>query len=148
MARVTNFEQVRKRLGMTVSQFYAIPKDPPSASKLPIFDAAHVRNALARFNQVKGVTPAEKATARRKIVAAAKKFGVEVSKLSNLKGGSLMTTVQELISKVTEVLSDKEELKGEDLAKVRSSINTVKELQEEETPEAQKDKEEETEKKE
>ena len=80
MARVTDFEQTRKRLGMSVGQFYAIPRDPPSASKLPIFDAAHVRNALARFNQVKGVSSAEKATARRKITAAAKKFGVNVSK--------------------------------------------------------------------
>lgn len=58
-----------------------------------------------------------------------------------------MTTVQELISKVTEVLSDKEELKGEDLAKVRSSINTVKELQEEKKTEDKKEEKEETEEK-
>lgn len=51
----------------------------PGKRKLPIHDADHVRNALARFNQTKGLTPAEKATARARINRAAKKFGVKVS---------------------------------------------------------------------
>ena len=76
---LAGFEEIRKQKKMSVSEFYAIPKDPPSESKLPIYDAAHVRNALARFNQLKGVSSSEKDTAKRKIFAAAKKFGIEVS---------------------------------------------------------------------
>ena len=47
--------------------------------KLPIHDAAHVRNALARFDQTKGIPESAKAGVYRKIVAAAKKFGIQVS---------------------------------------------------------------------
>jgi hypothetical protein len=47
--------------------------------KEPITDARHVRNAIARFDQVEGVTDAERDRAWRKIVRAAKRFGVEVS---------------------------------------------------------------------
>jgi hypothetical protein len=46
--------------------------------KEPITDARHVRNAIARFDQVEDVTDAERDTAWRKILRAAKKFGVEV----------------------------------------------------------------------
>lgn len=55
--------------------------DPNDTStwKLPIHDASHVRNALARFNQVQGLSQAEKDAAWKKIVAAAKKFGIKVS---------------------------------------------------------------------
>ena len=53
---------------------FACPRD----RKLPINDAAHVRNAMARFNQVES-TFCHPATARRRILAAAKKFGVDVS---------------------------------------------------------------------
>lgn len=47
--------------------------------KEPLENAAHVRNALARFNQVKGVTEIERKEAFEKIKKAAKKFGVEVN---------------------------------------------------------------------
>jgi hypothetical protein len=47
--------------------------------KAPINDARHVRNAIARFDQVEDVTDAERDTAWRKIKRAAKKFDVEVS---------------------------------------------------------------------
>lgn len=77
--QVTAMEAKRKELGMSVDEFYAIPADPPSESKLPIFDAAHVRNAMARFNQLKGVSAEEKATAKKKIIAAAKKFDIDTS---------------------------------------------------------------------
>ena len=55
---------------------FAFPKE----RKEPLTDASHVRNALSRFNQVKGASKAEKATAKRKITRAAKKFGVEMEK--------------------------------------------------------------------
>ena len=54
---------------------YAFPKE----EKEPLNDAAHVRNAIARFNQVKGVTDTERDAAWKRIKAAAKKFGVEIS---------------------------------------------------------------------
>jgi hypothetical protein len=50
----------------------------PGQRKEPIENAAHVRNAIARFDQVKDVTDAERDAAWKKITAAAKKFGVEV----------------------------------------------------------------------
>jgi hypothetical protein len=51
----------------------------PDERKEPLNDAAHVRNAIARFDQVEGVSDAERDRAWKRIVAAAKKFGVEVS---------------------------------------------------------------------
>ena len=53
---------------------FAFPKE----EKEPLEYAAHVRNAIARFNQVQGVTDDERDAAWKRIVAAAKKFGVEV----------------------------------------------------------------------
>jgi hypothetical protein len=50
----------------------------PSKQKEPIGDAEHVRNAVARFNQVKGVTDSERDAAWRRIRAAARRFGVEI----------------------------------------------------------------------
>ena len=50
----------------------------PEERKEPIHDAAHVRNAIARFNQVEGVTDAEWDEAWKRIKAAAKKYNVEL----------------------------------------------------------------------
>jgi hypothetical protein len=47
--------------------------------KEPLTDAKHVRNAIARFDQVEGVSDAERDRAWKRIKAAAKKFGVDVS---------------------------------------------------------------------
>lgn len=49
--------------------------DGKKQRKLPIHDAAHVRNALARFNQT-DMPASVKAKARAKLDAAAKKFGI------------------------------------------------------------------------
>jgi cell division protein FtsX len=54
---------------------FAFPKE----RKEPIHDAAHVRNAIARFKQVQGVTGAERDAAWKRIESAAKKFKVELS---------------------------------------------------------------------
>jgi hypothetical protein len=51
----------------------------PEERKEPLNDAAHVRNAIARFDQVQGVSDAERDRAWKRILKAAKKFGVEVS---------------------------------------------------------------------
>lgn len=47
--------------------------------KEPLTDARHVRNAVARFDQVEGVSDTERDDAWRRIRAAARKFGVEIS---------------------------------------------------------------------
>lgn len=54
----------------------------PEERKEPLENASHVRNAIARFNQVKGVSDAERDAAWKRIEAAARKFGVEVSEKS------------------------------------------------------------------
>ena len=54
---------------------FAFPKE----RKEPIHDAAHVRNAVARFDQVQGVSDAERDAAWNRIKAAAQKFGVELN---------------------------------------------------------------------
>src|SRR5437660_12474149 len=51
----------------------------PGKRKLPIHDADHVRAAMGRLGQTQGLTPQEKATAKSRIRAAAKKFGIDVS---------------------------------------------------------------------
>ena len=51
----------------------------PEQRKEPLNDATHVRNAIARFDQVEGVTDAERDRAWKRIRAAAKKFDVDVS---------------------------------------------------------------------
>ena len=50
----------------------------PEARKEPLTDAAHVRNAIARFDQVEGVTDRQRDEAWRRIRSAARKFDVEV----------------------------------------------------------------------
>ena len=51
----------------------------PAERKEPLNDASHVRNAIARFDQVEGVTDAERDQAWKRILAAAKRYDVEVS---------------------------------------------------------------------
>ena len=50
----------------------------PTERKEPLNDAGHVRNAIARFDQVEGVSDSERDAAWRRIRAAARKYGVEV----------------------------------------------------------------------
>ena len=57
---------------------FAFPKE----RKEPLTDARHVRNAIARFDQVEGVSDAERDRAWKRIRAAAKRYGVEVSEAS------------------------------------------------------------------
>ena len=60
------------------SHQYAFPKQ----RKEPLENASHVRNAAARFEQVDGVTDAERDEAWRRIKAAANKFDVKLEKRS------------------------------------------------------------------
>ncbi len=69
---------------------FAFPKE----RKEPLNDARHVRNAIARFDQVEGVSESERDAAWRRIRAAARKYGVEVKAKgwrSLMKGGKTGT---------------------------------------------------------
>lgn len=66
----------------------------PEQRKEPLSDARHVRNAIARFDQVEDVSDAERDAAWKRIRAAAKKHGVEVNERSwrdLMKGGKAGT---------------------------------------------------------
>lgn len=70
---------------LTSSAFaYVGDKNDPSTWKLPLHFSSeekskrHVRNALARFNQTKGIPEDEKESVHAKIVAAAHKYGIDV----------------------------------------------------------------------
>ena len=54
----------------------------PEERKEPLGNASHVRNAIARFNQIKNVTDDEWDAAWKRIEAAAKKYGVEINEKS------------------------------------------------------------------
>ena len=54
--------------------------DKDGGEHLPIHDADHVRNAIARFNQTAFESVDAKERARRKVLAAAKRHGIDVAK--------------------------------------------------------------------
>ena len=65
-------EAARDRISATKFAF-------PKQRKEPLENATHVRNAAARFNQVQGVTEAERRAAWKRIESAAKRYKVELS---------------------------------------------------------------------
>ncbi len=70
MAKLTE----KKRAQLPKSAFAYI--DSHGRRRLPIFDEAHVRSALGRFNQVAFESDAARDQARTKLLRAAKRFGV------------------------------------------------------------------------
>ncbi len=58
--------------------------DPDGGEHLPLNDESHVRNAIARFNQTDFESNAAKERARKKVLRAAKRHGIEVSEDSNI----------------------------------------------------------------
>jgi len=84
-ARAQGANVPRQSEGMTTAdkdkladQDFAFPKE----RKEPLTDARHVRNAIARFDQVEGVSDAERDRAWKRILDAAKRYDVEVSEAS------------------------------------------------------------------
>src|SRR5690348_3400117 len=59
------------------SQFAYV--DSKGEGHLPMPDESHVRNAMARWIQTEFESAADKEKARKKILAAAKKHGIEVA---------------------------------------------------------------------
>lgn len=64
----------------------------PEKRKEPLVDASHVRNAVARFDQVQGVTDAEREQAFANIKVAAKHYGVDVAETDWRQLGKLPHT--------------------------------------------------------
>jgi hypothetical protein len=54
----------------------------PDQRKEPLTDANHVRNAIARFDQVEDVTDADRDRAWERIQRAAKRYDIEVEATS------------------------------------------------------------------
>ena len=68
----------KQRKAMPKSVFAYV--DARGEGHLPLNDESHVRNAMARWNQTEFSSASAKETARRKIMAAGRKHGIEVSK--------------------------------------------------------------------
>ena len=64
-------------------QFAYVDRD--GGEHLPIHDESHVRNAIARFNQTDFESEAAKERARKKILQAADRHGIDVDEDSNVK---------------------------------------------------------------
>jgi len=61
--------------------------DSRGRRRLPIHDESHVRNAMARWNQTDFESTSAKEEARRKILAAAKGYGIEVDANDKISKG-------------------------------------------------------------
>mgnify|MGYP001150535494 CR=1 FL=1 len=82
MAELTS----RQREHMDKGDFAYVDRE--GGEHLPINDEEHVRNALARWNQTHFESATSKEEARKKILRAAKKFGIDVSPDDEvMKGG-------------------------------------------------------------
>jgi hypothetical protein len=71
----------KRSAGLSTAQKNDLPDRAfafPEQRKEPLTDAKHVRNAVARFDQVEGVSNADRDRAWRRIRAAARKYGVEI----------------------------------------------------------------------
>jgi hypothetical protein len=73
----------KAREDLRASQFAYVDRD--GGEHLPINDASHVRNAMARFNQTEFQSKTAKEAARRKILNAAERYGIDVDKDDNIR---------------------------------------------------------------
>jgi hypothetical protein len=81
-ARARGADVPRSSEGMTTAEENELADRDfafPSERKEPLTDARHVRNAIARFDQVEGVSDAERDRAWKRILDAAKRYDVDVS---------------------------------------------------------------------
>lgn len=76
----------KKRDRLRSSQFAYV--DRKGGEHLPINDESHIRNAMARWNQTEFESAAAKERARKKIVSAAKRHGIDVDEDANVAKSS------------------------------------------------------------
>jgi len=67
----------RDRARLSRRDFAYVDRD--AGEHLPLNDAGHVRNAMARWNQTDFESRAARERARERILAAASKYGIEVA---------------------------------------------------------------------
>jgi hypothetical protein len=75
----------RQTGGLSTAEQDRLPENEfafPRERKEPLTDARHVRNAISRFDQVEGVSDAERDDAWQRILAAAQRYDVDVSEPS------------------------------------------------------------------
>lgn len=96
---------------------YVGDKNDTSTWKLPLHFSSeekskrHVRNALARFNQTQGIPEGEKSKVYAKIVAAAKKYGIDVSE-EEKKAKAILEFIKSLLQKEVTKFSQSRLQKG------------------------------------
>ena len=73
----------KKRDKLTKGQFAYV--DKKGGEHLPIHDESHVRNAMSRWNQTDFESESAREEARRKIVSAARKHGIEIDDDNKIK---------------------------------------------------------------
>ena len=101
---------------------YVGDKNDPSTWKLPIHFSSeekskrHVRNALARFNQTQGIPEGEKEKVHSKILAAAKKYGID-------SGDEAAKT-----ARIIELLEPGAVTKAVEVAEVSKSLGNINDL--------------------
>jgi hypothetical protein len=81
-ARANGANVERESSGLSTAEQDRLPESDfafPKQRKEPLVDAAHVRNAVARFDQVEGVSDADRDEAWRRVKSAARRFDVEVT---------------------------------------------------------------------
>jgi hypothetical protein len=89
---------------------YAFPKE----RKEPLVDASHVRNAVARFDQVIDVSDADRALAFANIEAAAKYYGVDLSETNwHELGVHPQQTREEAAQRAAETRREHDEAEGQ-----------------------------------
>ena len=94
-------------------EFAYVDKD--GVGHLPIEDEAHIRNAMARFNQT-DMPPDAKAGAKAKICSAAKKHGIDASGFCGAKETDPFEGLDEINKKIDAEASEK---------KVESKVNAA-----------------------
>ncbi|MBA3969046.1 MAG: hypothetical protein H0X52_02985 [Gemmatimonadetes bacterium] len=85
MATKTTWEPHTEHGKLETSERNALPDSVfafPEQRKEPLTDASHVKNALARFDQVKNVSDADRDLAFANIKKAAEHYGINVEEQS------------------------------------------------------------------
>ena len=80
-ARAKGRSAPRSDKGMSTAEQNRLDEDEfafPEQRKEPLTDAAHVRNAIARFDQVEGVSDGERDEAWKRIRRAARRYDIDV----------------------------------------------------------------------
>ena len=77
---------------LTKDKFAYAPSNDPATWKLPIHDADHVRDALARVNQTQGIPASEKPAVISKIRKAADKHGIDLKAGGKGRGSGRLPT--------------------------------------------------------